>query len=228
MIINVGGFKQFEPYTKIRVLVSQQCTWIQEEEWCSKSLAVNFLYHLGLDISQCAAKWLQGEGIARKITDEVDRVVSKLKKYWRIIRSTSKIEYSFSQHIFPAQSHQEKKSHHSVSMMRHHPLPYQNVLASNSAGCDGRRTVHIQFATCQPNFFRQVHLSSDWHDITTCPSRICLKNLPSWSLPRRQKKATKLRLPRTKMWAVDAWRLLIPHYCRWKWSTVSERRTPIN
>ena len=88
--------------------LSQQCMCIQAEQWCSKSLAVNFLYHLGLDISQCAAKWLQGEGIARKITDEVDRVVSKLKKYWRIIRSTSKIEYSFSQHIFPAQSHQEK------------------------------------------------------------------------------------------------------------------------
>ena len=140
--------------------LSQQCTCIQAEQWCSKSLAVNFLYHLGLDISQGAAKWLQGEGIARKITDEVDRVVSKLKKCWRVIRSTSKIDYSFSQHIFPAQSHQEKKSHHSVSMMRHHPLPYQNVLASNSAGCDGRRTVHIQFATCQPNFFRQVHLST--------------------------------------------------------------------
>ena len=88
--------------------LSQQCMCIQAEQWCSKSLAVNFLYHLGLDISQGAAKWLQGEGIARKITDEVDRVVSKLKKYWRIIRSTSKIEYSFSQHIFPAQSHQEK------------------------------------------------------------------------------------------------------------------------
>ena len=88
--------------------LSQQCTCIQAEQWCSKSLAVNFLYHLGLDISQGAAKWLQGEGIARKITDEVDRVVSKLKKCWRVIRSTSKIKYSFSQHIFPAQSHQEK------------------------------------------------------------------------------------------------------------------------
>ena len=80
MIINVGGFKQFEPYAKIRVLVSQQCTWIQAEQLCCESLAVNFLYHLGLDVSQGTAKWVQGEGITRKITDEVDRVVSKLKK----------------------------------------------------------------------------------------------------------------------------------------------------
>ena len=37
--------------------------------------------HLRLDVSQGAAMWLQGEGIARKVTNKVGRIVSKLNKW---------------------------------------------------------------------------------------------------------------------------------------------------
>ena len=35
--------------------------------------------HLRLDVGQGAAMWLQGEGIARKVTNKVGRIISKLK-----------------------------------------------------------------------------------------------------------------------------------------------------
>ena len=35
--------------------------------------------HLRLDVGQGAAMWLQGEGIARKVTNKVGRIIPKLE-----------------------------------------------------------------------------------------------------------------------------------------------------
>ena len=45
--------------------------------------------HLRLDVGQGAAMWLQGEGIARKVTNKVGGIISKLENTIRDGDSTS-------------------------------------------------------------------------------------------------------------------------------------------
>ena len=45
--------------------------------------------HLRLDVGQGAAMWLQGEGIARKVTNKVCRIISKLENTIRDGDSTA-------------------------------------------------------------------------------------------------------------------------------------------
>ena len=45
--------------------------------------------HLRLDVGQGAAMWLQGEGIARKVTNKVGRIISKLENTIRDGDSTA-------------------------------------------------------------------------------------------------------------------------------------------